>query len=54
MIHINHSINSSFLFFFFLSDEPKTFKYHNLLQAVTKECSEILQVIVEDTLNSFY
>ncbi|XP_041812023.1 A-kinase anchor protein 9 isoform X2 [Chelmon rostratus] len=24
-------------------DEPKTFKYHNMLQAVSKECSEIIQ-----------
>lgn len=33
--------------FFFLSDEPKLFKCNNISRAVTKECSEIIQVFIE-------
>lgn len=45
--HLNFSINSKFLLFFFLSDEPKIFKCNNISRAVTKECSEIIQVFIE-------
>lgn len=44
--HLNFSINSKFLLFFG-SDEPKIFRCNNISQAVTKECSEIIQVFIE-------